>query len=70
VPAMLDHLIEQLADDAKTLGCAEELLACRKIVTGGTSADAQLRVFRAQQNDPPAAIDSVVRWIADASTAA
>jgi hypothetical protein len=46
VAEMLGHLIEQLADDAKTLGCAEEMLACCKIVTGGTSADAQLRVFR------------------------
>jgi carboxylate-amine ligase len=70
VPEMLDDLIERLADDAKTLGCADEMLACRKLVAGGTSADAQLRVFRAPQNDRLAGIDAVVQWIADASTAA
>jgi carboxylate-amine ligase len=70
VAEMLGHLIEQLADDAETLGCAQEMLACRAIVTRGTSADAQLRVFRQHRDDGLGAIDAVVRWIADASTAA
>ena len=70
VAEMLDHLVEHLADDAETLGCAEEMLACRAIVTRGTSADAQLRVFGQHRDDGLSPIDAVVRWIADASTAA
>jgi carboxylate-amine ligase len=67
VAEMLDHLVVQLADDAETLGCAEEMLACRAIVTRGTSADAQLRVFHQHRDDGLSPIDAVMRWIADAS---
>jgi carboxylate-amine ligase len=68
VAEMLDQLIEQLADDSEMLGCAREMLACRAIVTRGTSADAQLRVFRQHRNDGLSPLDAVVRWIAEAST--
>ncbi len=70
VGQMLDHTIEQLADDAEILGCAQEMLACRAIVTRGTSADAQLRVFRENRGDCPSPIDAVLRWLAETSTAA
>jgi hypothetical protein len=46
------------------------MLGCRAIVSRGTSADSQLQVFRQHGDDGPGAIDAVVRWIADATTAA
>jgi glutamate---cysteine ligase / carboxylate-amine ligase len=70
VAEMLDLLLEQVAEDAEMLGCAQEVLACRAIVPRGTSADAQLRVFRQIRDDEVSPIDAVVRWIADASVSA
>src|SRR5438445_754514 len=46
---MLERVLEETAPDAQALDCAEEIAHCRKIVGGGTSADAQLAVFEEQR---------------------
>src|SRR6267142_4151796 len=49
VGEMLERVIEETALDAATLDCTGEVAHCRKIVGGGTSADAQLAVFEEQR---------------------
>ena len=63
----LDQVIEEAAGDAAALGCLEEVLHCRDIVADGTSADAQLAVYR-QARDKGAereeALAAVSHWLA------
>ena len=63
----LDQVIEEAAGDAAALGCLDEVLRCRAIVADGTSADAQLRVYR-QARDKGAereeALAAVNQWLA------
>ena len=51
----LDQVIEDAADDAAALGCLDEVVRCRAIVAGGTSADAQLKVYRQAATTGPSA---------------
>ena len=64
----LDQVIEEAADDAVALGCLDEVLRCRAIVADGTSADAQLEVYR-QARDKGAerkeALAAVSQWLAE-----
>jgi hypothetical protein len=64
----LDQVIEDAADDAAALGCLDEVVRCRAIVAGGTSADAQLKVYR-QARDNGAergeALAAVSEWLAE-----
>ena len=63
----LDQVIEEAAGDATALGCLDEVLRCRAIVADGTSADAQLAVYR-QARDEGAereeALAAVSQWLA------
>jgi carboxylate-amine ligase len=69
VAEMLDQLIEEIAPDAAALGCVAEMRHCRAIVGGGTSADAQLAVFKAHgpTASPAHALRAVTDWIAAAT---
>jgi glutamate---cysteine ligase / carboxylate-amine ligase len=66
VGQVLDNLIDRLLLDADALGCMNELMHCREIVTRGTSADEQLRVFSESGTDggSEAAFRAVSSWIA------
>ncbi|QQA44492.1 carboxylate-amine ligase [Pelagovum pacificum] len=46
VPALLEELIELVAEDAEALGCVAEVEATRDIIRGGTSADRQRAVYK------------------------
>jgi glutamate---cysteine ligase / carboxylate-amine ligase len=63
----LDRVIEEAADDAAALGCLDEVVHCRAIVANGTSADAQLTVYR-QAREKGAkreeALAAVCEWLA------
>jgi glutamate---cysteine ligase / carboxylate-amine ligase len=69
VAEMLERVIEETATDAAALGCAAEIDRCRAIVTSGTSADAQLAVFKAhlERGGRDAALRAVTDWIAGAT---
>jgi carboxylate-amine ligase len=71
VGAMLERILELVAADADALGCAEQVKRCRAIVSEGTSADAQLRVFAENRHEgAEIALHKVSRWIQDATSAA
>src|SRR5215208_2086197 len=64
----LDQVIEEAAGDAATLGCLDEVLHCRAIVTDGTSADAQLAIYRQWRNqgaERDEALVAVSEWLAE-----
>jgi carboxylate-amine ligase len=63
IAPMLNSLIEQVADDASILGCANEVDNCRRILERGSSADRQLGAYRQAGNQIPAAM----QWIASAT---
>jgi carboxylate-amine ligase len=68
VGEVLERVIEETSADADALGCAEEIRRCRAIVRAGTSADAQLAVFEANQGaGPEDALRAVTEWIAAAT---
>jgi glutamate---cysteine ligase / carboxylate-amine ligase len=69
VPALVDLVIEETKADAAALGCGAELERCRAIAGAGTSADAQLALFRdrARTEGRAAALAAVTRWLAAAT---
>jgi glutamate---cysteine ligase / carboxylate-amine ligase len=68
---MVANLIDLISADAEALGCAGELDHCRSIVTEGTSADAQLRIFTENEHEgADIALQKVTRWIRDATLVA
>jgi carboxylate-amine ligase len=69
IPAMIDRVIEETAEDAAALGCGAELERCRTIAGAGTSADAQLALFHAhgETGGRIAALQAVTRWLAAAT---
>jgi carboxylate-amine ligase len=68
---MVANLIELIGEDAEALGCAGELDHCRSIVSEGTSADAQLRIFTENEHEgADIALQKVTRWIRDATMVA
>jgi glutamate---cysteine ligase / carboxylate-amine ligase len=69
ITEQLDRVITELRRDAEALGCWQELERCRAIAGAGTSADAQLRVFEAANDngDGPQAMQAVTEWIANAT---
>jgi carboxylate-amine ligase len=69
VGEMLERVIEETALDAATLDCTDEIGHCRKIVGGGTSADAQLAVFEEQRGrkSRKEALQAVTDWLAGAT---
>ncbi len=68
---VLDRAILISAEDARMLRCEAEVAHCRTIVARGTSADAQIGVYRARAatDGPAAALDAVLGWIAENTTA-
>jgi carboxylate-amine ligase len=64
---MLEDALEEIAWDAEALGCGGDVLHCRRIVEGGSSADEQLRVFAPGNPDGPGGLDAVLRWLAQAT---
>ncbi|GJD82133.1 carboxylate-amine ligase [Methylobacterium gregans] len=65
VADILEPVLAMVAEDAESLGCAQELAGCRTIVREGTSADAQLALFADEEarNGSAAALTAVARWI-------
>jgi carboxylate-amine ligase len=66
---MLDQVIEDVAADAAALGCLPELMRCRAIASGGTSADTQMAVFEAHAHvvNSARALRAVTDWIVAAT---
>jgi carboxylate-amine ligase len=65
VAGMLDHVLNEIADDAEDLGCRAEVEHCRDIVRRGTSADAQLAIYAEHEADGnERALRAVTDWIA------
>ncbi len=69
IRSMIDRIIEETEEDAALLGCGAELERCRGIVDAGTSADAQLAVYRARGPSAgrDAALQAVTNWLAAAT---
>src|SRR6516162_6121862 len=64
----LDLVINEAEGDAAALRCRDEVLHCRTIAAYGTSADAQLAVYRqARENgaEREEALASVTTWLAE-----
>jgi glutamate---cysteine ligase / carboxylate-amine ligase len=69
VAEMLDQLLADVMPDAEELGCWSHACRCRTIVGGGTSADAQLTIFRQHEKSESRAraLDAVNDWLAAAT---
>ncbi len=67
VSEFLDKAIVLTGEDAKLLGCTEEIAHCREIIQQGTSADAQLNIFQAESQTAGegAAFAKVIGWLAE-----
>ena len=66
VPALLEELIEILAEDAEALGCLPEIEAAREIIEGGTSSERQRAVRDTAQEqglDHDSQMKAVVRHL-------
>lgn len=64
----VEHLIEQIADDARELGCEAELKSARAILKYGTSADMQISVYREAEHRTGSrteALRAVTSWLAE-----
>jgi carboxylate-amine ligase len=64
----LDQVIDEAAGDAAALGCLDEVVRCRAIVANGTSADAQLAVYRQERDkgvEREEALAAVSKWLAE-----
>jgi carboxylate-amine ligase len=70
VGEFLGTVLDRVTDDAEALGCADQVERCRAIITEGTSADAQLRIFTENEHEgAEIALQKVSQWIRDASLA-
>ena len=70
VGQLLDMVLELVTDDAEALDCSDQLEYCRTIVSGGTSADAQLQIFCENKHEgAEIALHRVARWIEDTTLA-
>jgi carboxylate-amine ligase len=66
----LEETIAAIAGDAAALGCSNEIERCRSIVSCGTSADAQLGLYRERKHEGNgAALKAVAGWIAQQTLA-
>ena len=71
VSTMLDRVLDLIAADADALGCALDLQHCRTIITEGTSAEAQLRIFSENEHEgAEIALHKVTEWIREATLVA
>jgi carboxylate-amine ligase len=70
IPEVVETLIEQIADDAKALGCEDEVAFAREILNRGTSADTQISVYREAEHRTGSrteALRAVTGWLAEAT---
>ncbi len=69
VAEMLDQVLAEVMPDAEELGCSSHAGRCRTIVGGGTSADAQLTIFRQHEKSESRerALEAVNDWLAAAT---
>lgn len=70
IPELVENLIELLADDSRALGCEEEVASARTILKQGTSADAQISVYREAEHRTGSraeALQAVSAWLAEAT---
>jgi carboxylate-amine ligase len=68
--AVVQTLIDDVAEDSEVFGCEVELARVRALLDDGTSAHAQLKVYkdsRGRGDSPAKAIRSVVDWLIEAS---
>ena len=68
--AVIESLLQQLSEDAAALQCERELARIPALFNEGTSAHAQVKLYRAflQRGDAPAkAMQSVVDWLVAAT---
>jgi len=71
VGELLNTVLDLVTADAKALDCSEQVEYCRTIVSGGTSADAQLQIFTENKHEgAEIALHKVSRWIKDATLSA
>jgi len=64
----LDQVIEEATGDAAALGCLDEVVRSRAIVADGTSADAQLAIYRQWREkgaERKEALAAVSNWLAE-----
>src|SRR5262249_53078809 len=64
VAEMLDQVLAEVLPDAEELGCSTHASRCRTIVGAGTSADAQIAVFKQHEksHSRERALDAVNDW--------
>jgi carboxylate-amine ligase len=69
VAELLEQVLADVALDADELGCATYVGRCRTIVGAGTSADAQIAVFKAHEKSESRerALEAVNDWLAAAT---
>ena len=63
---LLDEIVELVRVDAERLGCLDEVLHAREIVSRGTSAQSQIRTYeqaRLEGADEAEALRTVVDWL-------
>ena len=65
VADMLEVAIAEVRRDAEALGCYEEVLHCRRIVEGGTSADRQIGIYDQFSDNPEHALRQVADWLTE-----
>ncbi|MCJ2052320.1 carboxylate-amine ligase [Methylobacterium sp. J-070] len=73
VPAMVDALLNLIAEDAAALGCAAEVAHAKVIALNGSSADGQIAAYDAALErgaDDDEALRDVVDWLARETTGA
>jgi glutamate---cysteine ligase / carboxylate-amine ligase len=64
VPQLLDRVLTMIADDAAALDCSREVDHCRTIAGGGSSSDAQLRIFDEKRAEGSAAgLKAAAHWV-------
>jgi carboxylate-amine ligase len=67
---MLADILAKIGEDAETLDCWEDVRRCGEIISGGSSADAQIQRFaEAGGTNAAGSLDAVLQWIAGASRA-
>ena len=65
VAEMIEVAIEEVKHDAQALGCLDEVLHCRRIVSDGTSADRQIGIYDQFSDNPEHALRQVADWLTE-----
>ena len=70
VSDVFQQLVAMLEEDIAALGCAEEVERCARIITDGTSADMQLKLYEEREHEgSAAAMRAVASWVAQTTSA-